>query len=327
MKRLLTRFSPIKRATDIANRVLATTEQVRKRVDQVHQLARDADVKLSNLAQSVRRVQKQQEELRSLSQRLQARLDGLERQSELSWLAELSRASLPPVLDWSLIDRSYVKAVYTFERARLRDELAAVLAVSDESASRDERAFPSEPQYITSGHVHTMLARYMFAGKLFGQGARVLDTCCGRGWGTRILSLYSSSLVAYDREPTVIEECKAGWPEPTIEWRVADALRSPADSGDFDLVTSMEVLEHFHQEDGREYLRGCLQALRPGGVFVGTSYFPATRKQADQHPTLKRPGHLFLWTDEELRAELNLSCDRVHIVDRWLVLAQKAGAA
>lgn len=109
----------------------------------------------------------------------------------------------------------------------------------------------------------------MFAGRLaqagLVQGARVLDIGCGRGLFLRACRDLGSAAVtgqefrrsdiAYARNVLGIEDIRPVETNRTSVW--------PDD--EFDLVCSLDVLEHVH--DLKAVLEQCLRVLRPGGYM------------------------------------------------------------
>jgi len=97
---------------------------------------------------------------------------------------------------------------------------------------------------LAASHVH----RYELAASLCG-GARVLDLCCGTGYGSRLLAREAASVLGVDVAPEAVEAAGAAV-EPELAGRVgfeaADALeflrRCAADR--FDAVICFEGIEH-----------------------------------------------------------------------------------
>lgn len=218
----------------------------------------------------------------------------------------------------------FVDSVYEFELQNIGDVLSRVMSTTDNSFTSGERGGPADPMALTGGHFKTMLKRYMFAGKVFSEGKKVYDCCCGRGWGTIILSQYASEIFAVDYDRDLIAQCKEFWGNEKINWTFGSVLDETCLADEkFDVVTGMEIIEHFTQPDGRVLFKNISDRLNDNGAFVGTSYFPDTRRQADNHATLKRPDHHFLWTKDELRDELSKYFREVVIVDSWMVIATR----
>ena len=94
--------------------------------------------------------------------------------------------------------------------------------------------------------------RYEFAARLCA-GRRVLDLCCGSGYGTAILAAPARQVVGVDNDAATIDAAQAtiGRTLPNASFEVADALAYLA--GDlaarFDVLVCFEGLEHLHDLD------------------------------------------------------------------------------
>jgi 2-polyprenyl-6-hydroxyphenyl methylase/3-demethylubiquinone-9 3-methyltransferase len=97
-------------------------------------------------------------------------------------------------------------------------------------------------------------------------GQELLDIGCGNGAMSASLAARGARVVGIDVSATGISLARQQHPE--VEWAVMSAyddLRSSL-SRDFDLVVSLEVIEHLF--DPRLFLHRAFDVLRPGGVLV-----------------------------------------------------------
>ena len=111
----------------------------------------------------------------------------------------------------------------------------------------------------------TMLAcehrhRYEFAARLCA-GKRVLDLCCGSGYGTAILAAGALEAVGVDNDAATVETARAtlGRELANVSFELADAVAylSGEIAGRFDVVACFEGLEHLQDLDrALELLRG-----------------------------------------------------------------------
>lgn len=189
------------------------------------------------------------------------------------------------------------------------------------SGAEEERAWPGEPEFTATGYHRMMLGRYAFAGAMFCRDAEVLDTGSGLGWGAFLVSHFARSVTAFDLDPRLESFCRAIWPATNITWRTGD-MRDLSFLGDarYDVVLGMEVIEHFTREDGERYLDEAARVLRPGGVFVGTSAFPASDDEA-QAMAVSNPYHLHIFRHDEMLDLLRRRFSNATIIGNWMIIA------
>jgi 2-polyprenyl-3-methyl-5-hydroxy-6-metoxy-1,4-benzoquinol methylase len=188
---------------------------------------------------------------------------------------------------------------------------------------QEERAWPGESRYSSTGYSRMMLGRYAFAGAHFCKGAAVLDICSGLGWGSYLVSHFARHVTAFDQDGPVVDQCRCLWPRENISWLTGDAL-DPAFLGgaSFDTVLAMEVIEHFARLDGEAFVRSAAELTRPGGIFIGTSSFPETRQEANVIRQTN-PFHLCILTRAEMLDLLQRYFGRAVVVGGWMFIAVK----
>ena len=176
------------------------------------------------------------------------------------------------------LDR-FIKYIYSIEKRWHKKTIEVVMnynPTSTEYAYGTERAFPSEEKFIKNGWYKQMLKRYLFTGRYFCKGKNVLDSCCGTGWGSYIISKYAKNIDAYDVSQAQIDENKREWKKYTnkINWIVADALNFiPAKK--YDVVLAMESIEHFTKGNGETYVKSLYDCILPQKRGGGTCRFNA----------------------------------------------------
>lgn len=280
------------------------------------------DAVMKRLSELEALMTKFQNSITSIQLNVSAQIENLNREIRISAMAENCQLTTPKNLDDKKIYKmEYVDAVTLFEIKNSK-VLDTVMGSNDTSLTKDERGGPSDPFAINSGHFYTMIKRYVFAGKMFCMGKNVLDTCCGLGWGSTIIENYTNTITSFDSEKSLIENTHIKWPRSNINWCSEDALSQKSiEDKKYDVALSMEAIEHFHKSDGEIYLKTTIEKLRPSATFVGTSFFPDTRHQADNHASLKRPDHHYLWTKNELKTFLLKYFDAVYFIEGWMFVA------
>jgi SAM-dependent methyltransferase len=141
-----------------------------------------------------------------------------------------------------------------------------------------------------------------------GRPPRVLDVGCGNGALCGDLIARGCEVVGVDLSETGIEIARRAHPAGRFEVLPADdRLLAALGEEPFDAVVSTEVIEHLYAP--RPYLRGCYEALRPGGRFICTTPYHGYLKNLaiavcgawDEHANpLWDGGHIKLWSRRSL---------------------------
>jgi len=226
-----------------------------------------------------------------------------------------------------LIDSALVDDVFKREGRRHHELINGLLqhtSVASDSLPEHEQSLPGDREFLESGYYKTMLKRYMFAGAFFCRKKRVLDSCCGLGWGAFLLAQYAHSVEAFDSEAQALEFCSRTWAAPNIAWLQADALHfvTSGRREQFDVACAMETIEHFGRDDGERYLAGLTAMVKKNGIIIGTSSFPADRTRADAL-CARNPYHAYIYTDYEISTLLDTYCSQHVLIDNWMFIARK----
>ncbi len=108
---------------------------------------------------------------------------------------------------------------------------------------------------------------YYFRGWLpANKSARIADLACGGG---RLLHFFKergfNDLCGCDISSDQVELAKQVIPE-VVHVSVLDFLE--ANRRQFDLITGLDIAEHFYKDEVFRFLDGCFEALRPGGRLI-----------------------------------------------------------
>jgi 2-polyprenyl-3-methyl-5-hydroxy-6-metoxy-1,4-benzoquinol methylase len=139
----------------------------------------------------------------------------------------------------------------------------------------------------------------------FPAKGRHLDVACGPGtfMGTLPVSIES---IGVDIAVPQIEYASKHYASANREFRTMAPGRLPYDDASFDIVTSVELIEHISSEESGLLLKDCLRVLKPGGKIIVTTpnyacFWPvlefALNRSAkvsyeDQHITKYKPRRL-----------------------------------
>jgi SAM-dependent methyltransferase len=111
---------------------------------------------------------------------------------------------------------------------------------------------------------------------------RVLDLGCNNGYGSYELSRHGHEVIGVDVSAGALEDARKRFHAPNLEFRQVNGLELPYDSNHFDLITSIQVIEHIVDMDA--YLNEIWRVLKPGGVVVFSTPNAAIRLDPDLKP-------------------------------------------
>lgn len=128
---------------------------------------------------------------------------------------------------------------------------------------------------------------YRMAGDLAQilKGHNILEVGSGLGYGATFLGQnYPLKLViGLDISPAQIERAKrfqiSGIASGKLRFALGEAESMPFTENSFDSVISVEAAQHFSSMEA--FSKEALRVLKPGGKFVVTSFFPASKEGLD----------------------------------------------
>lgn len=149
---------------------------------------------------------------------------------------------------------------------------------------------------------------------------RALDAGCGNGHiAGRLLDL-GFQVAGFDASAEGVAQARQAVPEGRFEVLCSGDALGRVLGGDWDLVVSLEVIEHLYAP--RRFVAEVFELLRPGGVFIVSTPYHGYLKnltialsgRMDAHFTaLWDGGHIKFWSYNTLTAILNeagfVACD------------------
>tara|TARA_B100000989_G_scaffold109397_1_gene80282 strand:- start:2124 stop:2783 length:660 start_codon:yes stop_codon:yes gene_type:complete len=134
-------------------------------------------------------------------------------------------------------------------------------------------------------------ARYKFATRFIKKEHKVLDAGCGHGFGSIFLSKFSKSVIGgdYDEE-LVSHNNKEFLSIDSLEFKQLNLLDiSKEHEEQYDVVVSMDVIEHFEKSDIDLVANNYSKLLKPGGfAVIGTPNIAsqkfASQRRINSHP-------------------------------------------
>jgi 2-polyprenyl-3-methyl-5-hydroxy-6-metoxy-1,4-benzoquinol methylase len=191
-----------------------------------------------------------------------------------------------------------------------------------------ERVNPDRSRWFLRGVIAGHVARYEHARREAARGKRVLDLACGSGYGCAILSDVAASVVGVDLDAAALVECARRHRLPNVRFVAGDARAVPLASGQFDLVTSFETIEHLPERDVDTYLDELHRLLVPGGrLLISTP----DRDSYSLGGRTGNPFHFFEFTRAEFAERLSRRFELAEMFGQdfapgWQVRAARAVA-
>jgi 2-polyprenyl-3-methyl-5-hydroxy-6-metoxy-1,4-benzoquinol methylase len=150
------------------------------------------------------------------------------------------------------------------------------LRYSSEMSSGIERFNPRAFE-IDFGPFLRHFERYFQSIKLLGKVGRNkvwLDCACGSGYGTTFLTNFASEVWGYDIDKSAIVHADHHYKNPhckfTADTKVLDKQK-------FDVIFSIETIEHMPLDEAAVFLRKCCELLRDdGNLMITTPIVPET---------------------------------------------------
>ncbi|HVM18171.1 MAG TPA: class I SAM-dependent methyltransferase [Gaiellaceae bacterium] len=102
--------------------------------------------------------------------------------------------------------------------------------------------------------------------RLTAPGADVLEVGCGTGLLAIYLARAGRRVTGADVSRVALAEA-ARHADGHVRLVHLDGVALPFDTESFDLVYTVEVLEHLHERDAEPHLRECFRVVRPGGAL------------------------------------------------------------
>ncbi|QOY54555.1 methyltransferase domain-containing protein [Candidatus Sulfurimonas marisnigri] len=185
----------------------------------------------------------------------------------------------------------------------LRENQINILAVVDENnkligyitlhmlldSFSPERLYISDDESTNDSNEQRHLARYKFATNFLAQSSETLDCACGSGYGSKMLSLYSNSVLGVDLSNDAITFAKQNNFSSNINFKQSDLSMLDFDASSFDSIVSIETLEHIPHDTFLNFLTNISTWIKSGGVFIGSS--PMLRYK-DNKPYVTNPYHI-----------------------------------
>ena len=184
------------------------------------------------------------------------------------------------------------------------------------SAARDviEMQAAEHPlEYVDRFRSLEAYCTYLMHRRAYEEAARlarsrtVLDLGSNNGYGTHFLSGVAESVIGIDVSESAVADARRRF--PTCDFRLYDGMTLPFADARFDLVVSLQVIEHV--VDTRNYLSEISRVLKPEGTAIFTTPNAAIRLDPGMRPWNRF--HVREYRADELRETLTGLFDRVSV--------------
>ena len=132
------------------------------------------------------------------------------------------------------------------------------------------------------------LTRYNFANLFIKENSEVLDAACGVGYGTSLISKKAKNIIGIDYSKAAIKFANQNYKNKKIKFIESNILNYKYPKK-FDVIVSLETLEHINKTDGINWIKKCYKMLKKEGIFICSS--PLLRIRNGK-PFITNPHHL-----------------------------------
>lgn len=156
-----------------------------------------------------------------------------------------------------------------------------------------------------------LLARYKFAARMVKKTEHVLDAGCGQGWGSVFLSRFAGQVTGTDFDAEMVQRNSKEYKNlDNVSFAQLDLLDVSAHQFKYDVVVSMDVIEHFNKVDTEKVAANYNALLKDNGfAVIGT---PSITSQPYASPRRKE-SHLHEFEPAEFQALMERHFKRVFL--------------
>ena len=145
------------------------------------------------------------------------------------------------------------------------------------------------------------LARYKFVARLVRKRDRVLEVGSGSGIGSIFISQHCEHVTGIEVKSTEVQEARLVNQRSNVEFSTID-LFDLDPSKMFDVVFSLDVIEHMPLEQGQEFLSKMAEHVEPSGMLItGTPSIYSFQYQSPE----SQASHVKCYDQQELSALLD----------------------
>lgn len=140
------------------------------------------------------------------------------------------------------------------------------------------------------------LARYKFVARLIKETDHILEVGCGSGLGSIFLGQHCAHVTGLEIKRSEVEDARAMNRRKNVEFMVEDFFNLRIER-QFDVVVSLDVIEHMPMEQGSELICAISRRVKPTGMAViGTPSIYSYDYQSE----LSKASHVKCYDQQEL---------------------------
>lgn len=147
--------------------------------------------------------------------------------------------------------------------------------------------------------------RYILASE-YSEGFNCADISCGAGYGSYILGKFANSVIGYDLSQEALKHANDNFTRENVSFKDIKELKNKK----FDLVVSLETLEHMNEKDGDEFLKIIIRSIKPNGKLIISTPLNETKYRENVTEY-----HIREYSNQEFKEKLELI--GLH-VEKWL---------
>jgi len=196
-------------------------------------------------------------------------------------------------MDTSLVDARLLMTKHQITSLPIIDQFGVYLGFIDTHTINKElspeRIYLVPDAQGPDENTERHIARYQFASEFIQPGDKVLDCACGVGYGSSILAGNAGSVTGIDIAEEAIKFAQNTYRRPNIDYQCSDLSELVFTDNTFNLVISLETLEHIDSKICSEFLIKVRNWIKPGGMLIASS--PMLRYK-DNKPYITNPYHI-----------------------------------
>jgi 2-polyprenyl-3-methyl-5-hydroxy-6-metoxy-1,4-benzoquinol methylase len=212
---------------------------------------------------------------------------------EINLTEIMTRDPISVTLETSLVDAQKLLTKHQITSLPIVDQKGIYLGFIDthviNKVLSPERIYPVPDAKDPDDNTERHIARYKFAARFIQPEDVVLDCACGAGYGSAILAENAGSVLGVDISEDTIKFAHETYLRGNTNFQCSDLSDLTFAKNRFNLVISMETLEHVDAATCSDFLVKIKSWVKPGGMLIASS--PMLRYENNK-PYITNPYHI-----------------------------------